>query len=143
MKYDDAEFYFLNFETDLPQKAGGTHIGFYLAWLLLKGHADDELADSVEVLRTRRATGCDVLFDRCDGKLIDDDLDEEGNGFTAAYYEAISPTFNALSMANFRVPGIAMTTPARSRIPGTTSNVWLQCWSSGGRNGSRAGRSYR
>jgi hypothetical protein len=33
MKYDGAEYFFLNFEGDeLENEAGGTHIGMFLAW---------------------------------------------------------------------------------------------------------------
>jgi len=88
MKFDDAEYHFLNFATDLPQEAGGTHIGMYLAWLALRGMAGETLVDYVADLRARTRTGCDVLFDGCDGKFTEDEVDADGAAFTKAYYEA-------------------------------------------------------
>lgn len=87
MKYDDSEYYFLNFEDDVPNELGGCHMGFYLAWLLLKGHGGDAHAEDTLRLRARATTGVEVLFDACDGVLMDDDFDDTGNAFTAAYYE--------------------------------------------------------
>jgi len=92
MKYDDAEYQFLNFSTDQPNETGGTHIGMYLAWAILRGLGGDHFDDvhakvQIAELKARRTTGCDVLFDRCDGKLTDDDFNELGNAFAGAYYE--------------------------------------------------------
>lgn len=93
MKYDDAEYAFLNFETDLDTDAGYTYIGQYLAWAILTGlgntHPQRGAAwlDSHAALRERRTTPGEVLATFCDGKLTDDDLNEEGNAFTRVYYE--------------------------------------------------------
>ena len=87
MKYDDAEYYFLDFETDLPNENGGRHIGLFLEWAILRGLAGEEFAGDAGALRAGAATGLELLFDRCDGKLLDDDLNEEGNAFAAACYE--------------------------------------------------------
>jgi hypothetical protein len=88
MKYDDAEYCFLNFETDLPTEAGGTHTGMYLAWAASKGLLGDGFEEStLAPLLARTITGCQLYFDQCDGKLTDDDFSDEGNAFTASYYE--------------------------------------------------------
>lgn len=87
MKYDDAEYYFLEFETDLPNENGGRHIGLFLEWAILRGLAGEAFADAGEALRAGTTTGVDLLFGRCDGKLLDADLGEEGNAFAAARYE--------------------------------------------------------
>jgi hypothetical protein len=92
MKYDDAEFCFLNFETELANEAGGTHTGMYLAWAAQRGLLGDAFAGAegqrqVARLLAREITGRDLYFDRCDGKLTSDDLSEQGNAFTAWYYE--------------------------------------------------------
>lgn len=87
MKYDDAEYYFLDFETDLPNENGGRHIGLFLEWAVLRGLAGDALMAQSEALRRGETTGLDLLFDHCDGKLYDGDLNEEGNAFAAAAYE--------------------------------------------------------
>jgi hypothetical protein len=87
MKYDDAEYYFLDFETDLPNENGGRHIGLFLEWAIRRGLANEELVAEADALRSGATTGLDLLFDHCDGKLLDDDLNEEGNAFAAAVYE--------------------------------------------------------
>ena len=87
MKYDDAEYCFLNFETDLENEAGGTHTGMYLAWAALRGLLDEGFHEAtLAPLRARQITGSSLYFDRCDGKLMDDDFNDEGNAFTASYY---------------------------------------------------------
>lgn len=87
MKYDDAEYCFLNFETDLENEAGGTHTGMYLAWAALRGLLDEGFDEAtLAPLRARQITGSSLYFDRCDGKLTDDDFNDQGNAFTASYY---------------------------------------------------------
>ena len=89
MKYDDAEYCFLNFETDLDNEAGGTHTGMFLAWAGLRGLLGFEFDDEVLApLKAREVTGAQLYFDLCDGKLTDDDLSDVGNAFAASYYEA-------------------------------------------------------
>lgn len=87
MKYDDAEYYYLNFTTDLPNEAGGRHIGLFLEWAVLRGLASEELNEQASPLRSGATNYSDLLFDHCDGKLMDDDLGPEGNAFAADYYE--------------------------------------------------------
>lgn len=90
MKYDDAEYYFLNFERELDNEAGGTHLGMYLAWAILRGLGSDEYNEpgsARDRLQKREATGQVILFDYCDGKLMSDDFNALGNAFTQAYYE--------------------------------------------------------
>ncbi len=92
MKYDDAEYLFLNFETGRDNDDAGTHMGMYLAWAILRGlggehFSEPEGAGHLQRLTAREITGAEVLWDRCDGKLTDDDFNAVGNAFTAAYYE--------------------------------------------------------
>lgn len=86
MKYDDAEYYFLDFETDLPNENGGRHIGLFLEWAILRGLASERLMAHAGALRDGATSGLDLLFDHCDGKLWDQDLNAEGNAFAADYY---------------------------------------------------------
>lgn len=83
MKYDDAEYFFLNFETEQDQRAAYTHIGMYLAWAQLRGLSQ---ALSSE-LGERRVTGATLLENECDSKLTAEEFNAEGNAFTAHYYE--------------------------------------------------------
>ena len=89
MKYDDAETWLLNCETETSDagQACGTHIGFYLAWIVNNAMASDQLNAHAEPARQRTASGRNLLFDRCDGKLMSCDLSERGNRFTRDYYE--------------------------------------------------------
>lgn len=91
MKYDDAEYCFLNFETELDNEAGGTHTGMYLAWAAQRGllgpsFSSPDSQTQVARLLAREITGRDLYFSACDGKLTDEDLTEQGNAFTAWYY---------------------------------------------------------
>jgi hypothetical protein len=90
VKYDDAENCFLNFDTDrLPNEAGGTHTGMYLAWAATKGLLSDAFDEStLAPLKARQITGSQLYFSQCDGKLTDDDFNDVGNAFTASYYES-------------------------------------------------------
>lgn len=88
MKYDDSEAYFLNFETDLPNECGATHIGMYLAWLASRDLVGDALRPFVRAVKDRELTGRTLLVDQCDGQLHDDMLSARGNAFTAWYYDA-------------------------------------------------------
>jgi hypothetical protein len=92
VKYDDASWHYGgDFPKELPEEAGATHIGMFLAWMLLNGLASDELAeDSAEeiaALRSRSLTGAQFLMRVLDEKLTDDDFSEEGNAFAIAYYQ--------------------------------------------------------
>ena len=93
MKYDDAEYCFLNFETDLDNNAASTHIGMFLGWCVLRGLGRDAPSDEhwtreVARLKRREITGGELLTHQCDCKLTDGDLSDEGNAFAQAYYEA-------------------------------------------------------
>jgi hypothetical protein len=91
MKYDDAEYFFLNFETDsLPNEAGATHIGMYVAWNIINDMLSDEYdaEEAVQDVKSRKITGRDFVVDFLDCKLHDDDLNEEGNQFAEWYYES-------------------------------------------------------
>lgn len=93
MKYDDAEYWLqdlLDSEAEIPDagQACGTHIGFYLAWIVNNAMASDQLNEHAESVRHRIASGRTLLFDRCDGKLMSCDLSELGNRFTGDYYQS-------------------------------------------------------
>ena len=49
MKYDDASWHYGgDFPADLPQAAGATHIGMFLAWLIRNDYASQELIEEAE-----------------------------------------------------------------------------------------------
>lgn len=86
MKYDDASWHYNGeFPSDLPEEAGATHAGMFLAWAILSGLADDEL--DAEPVTSRSTTPGAYFLQQCDGKLIDEDLNNEGNAFALAYLD--------------------------------------------------------
>ncbi len=92
MKYDDAAWHSEgDFPEGLAPEAGATHIGMFLAWMLLQGFASEALRadaqDDVAALQARAVTGAQFLLKVLDGKLIDEDFTQEGNAFALAYYE--------------------------------------------------------
>ena len=92
MKYDDASWHSDgDFPADLAPEAGATHIGMYVAWLLLQGMAGEELVDDMKdelhALTQRTMTPAQFLL-VCDGKFLDDMINDEANAFTLEYYQA-------------------------------------------------------
>lgn len=79
------------FPADLPAEAGGTHIGLFLAWAILRERIGDfhreESAAGLLAVRRREQTGRDFLFEDCDGKFSPDVLNDEGNAFARVYYQ--------------------------------------------------------
>ena len=93
MKYDDASWHAGGqFPADLAPEAGATHIAMFVAWCVLHGLAGelhtDDLADDLALLQVRELTPGQWLLRACDGKFTDEDVNDDGNGFTAAYFEA-------------------------------------------------------
>jgi hypothetical protein len=80
-----------NYPPELPSENAGTHIGMYLAWIVLRGLGSKELvlhaADTYNWVRNREVTGRDLLFTKLDEKLFDELLSPEGLAFTRSYYE--------------------------------------------------------
>ena len=85
--YDDLEMHYLNLEAEVEQHRVGIPTGFYLAWLIRRGWASPELMAHAPALAAGTTTGCELLWDQCDGKLMDWDLTDEGNAFTRDYFE--------------------------------------------------------
>ena len=93
MKYDDASWHYGgDFPEGLPDEAGATHIAMFVAWAVLNGLAGeqhtDDFADSLERLKTKELTPREWFLEACDEQFTDDDLNEKGNRFAAAYYDA-------------------------------------------------------
>lgn len=92
MKYDDASWHYGgDFPSDLPNEAGATHIGMFVAWALLNGlpgevHTD-EFPEDLKRLKSREITPGQFLITACDEKFTDEDLNDEGNAFTQAYFD--------------------------------------------------------
>src|ERR1022692_4577847 len=92
MAYDRADWHSGgDYPDDLPAENGGTHIGMFLAWIILRGlegeFHPEESAASLELVRARKMTGREFLFQECDGKFWEEDLGDRGNAFAKVYYE--------------------------------------------------------
>lgn len=86
MKYDDAEYQSLAFTNpETPMEWGGRVIALYFAWALSRGLCSDDMEDAAAELR-RGESPVELLYNYCDGSLLDEFFSEEGNAFTAAYY---------------------------------------------------------
>ena len=93
MKYDDASWHYGGaYPADLPPEAGATHIGMFLAWMLLHGFASSDVqedaAAELAALQRREISGAEFLCRVCDEALTDGEFSEEGNAFAAAYYQS-------------------------------------------------------
>lgn len=100
MKYDDAGWHVgADFPKDLPPAAGATHIGMFATWCMLNGLAGElhvvELDDDLQRLRLRlrQVTPGAWFIAACDGKFIDEDLNDEGNVFAESYYNDAQPNY--------------------------------------------------
>ena len=98
MKYDDASWHYGgDFPATLPSEAGGTHIGMFLSWCILNGMAGtihtEEFPEKLAQLKNRQTTPGAWFLSACDEKFTDEDLTDEGNAFTAAYYSGDNPEY--------------------------------------------------
>jgi len=63
----------------------------FVVWAFLSGFAGDLFAvdspDEIQKLQSRTITPGRFFLESCDGKFIDDDLNDEGNAFTQAYFD--------------------------------------------------------
>ncbi|MCT4580255.1 MAG: hypothetical protein N4A35_02470 [Flavobacteriales bacterium] len=81
-----------DYPENLPEENSGTHIGMYLAWIinndLISDFHKEESKEGVENVRSRSITGRAFLFDYCDGKFWEQELNRKGLDFTKYYYES-------------------------------------------------------
>ena len=80
-----------NYPSELPPENGGTHIGMYIAWIMLRDLASKELIqladDTYTWVLNREVTGRTLLLTKLDEKFFDQLLTPEGREFTRSYYE--------------------------------------------------------
>jgi hypothetical protein len=91
MKYADSEYYFLNYEDDsIDNDAAATHIGMYLAWLVLHEMVAawhlEQHGDALRALKARATTPGNFALDLLDGQLHDGDMSPLGDSFSAWYF---------------------------------------------------------
>lgn len=96
VKYDDVSWHAGGqFPADLPAAAGATHIAMFVAWCVLHDLAGELHADVLAPLRARTLTPGQWFLQACDGKFTDENVNDDGNDFTAAYFEAEDMTYVA------------------------------------------------
>jgi len=92
MKYDDASWHYGgDFPKDLPDEAGGTHTGMFVAWAMISGLGGElhvtECPQDLALLTDRGETPGSFFLRVCDGKFTNEDLNDEGNAFTGEYFD--------------------------------------------------------
>lgn len=89
-----------DFPEELPYENGGTHIGFYIQWIiendLIGEFLKDESDEALKSVLNNSITGRDFLIDYCDGKFWDECLNQKGLEFTNYYYEESDSDYNYL-----------------------------------------------
>jgi len=142
VKYDDVAWHHGgDFPADVPPEAGATHIGAFLHWLIINDRIGDELredsVDAIAAVRSGTMTGARFLMSELDGKLIDEDFDDEGNAFALAYYEGhgggspyIADYLATLDVTTapdsfYRVPDGSSTQEALSTVIGARYAEWV------------------
>ena len=90
--YDKAKYHYGgNYPDDLPKEQAFVHTGMFLGWIL-----DNDLYDSdfwqneagyIASFKAREMTGAKVYGYACDGALVDELLNAEGNAFARQYFD--------------------------------------------------------
>ncbi|MGZ5232475.1 MAG: DUF7832 domain-containing protein [Burkholderiales bacterium] len=89
--YDKAKWHYDgDYPADLPQSQAFVHTGLFLGWLIDQTLISEEFLEDfgaeMERFKRREITG-PRLFELCDGALVDDMLNDEGNAFAEHYFD--------------------------------------------------------
>ena len=89
--YDKAKYHYGgNYPEDLPEEQALVHTGMFLGWVidndLYSDWFKEEMEGIITAFKAREMTGAKV-YEECDGALVDDMLNEEGNAFAQAYFD--------------------------------------------------------
>ncbi|EKT62644.1 hypothetical protein [Providencia burhodogranariea] len=93
MAFDRMDWHYGgDYPEQLPNVNGGTHIGFYLTWLIHTGligefHLEESI-DELAAVCERKMNGREFLITMCDEKFTNEDVNEEGSKFTEFYFQA-------------------------------------------------------
>ncbi len=90
---DRVDWHYGNdYPLDLPQENAGTHIGMYLNWIIDSGLIGEfhikESSEGIKRINDGKITGRDFLFEYCDGKFWNEELNQIGIEFTESYYSS-------------------------------------------------------
>lgn len=79
-----------SFPAGVPPENGATHIGFFVAWAVTRGHWGHLLPSSADAslqrLREGQLSGRRFVLDECDGKLLTEMFSAEAVPFVDKYY---------------------------------------------------------
>jgi hypothetical protein len=105
-KYDDLDFHVGgDYPEGLPEEHGWTHIGAFLIWAIERGLYSREWVDGYPAFAeavsriSSRSIEPSELMDLCEGKLMSNMLNAEGNAFAAASYERYLEVFESTARA--------------------------------------------
>ena len=93
--YDKAEWHYggKGFPKKLPRENGGTHMGFYITWLIendfLLEDFSNKMEESICKVKQREITGTEFIFTECGEKLIGEWLKKRPRRFCKYYYPDI------------------------------------------------------
>ena len=76
-------------EEEVARRAG-SHIGFFLTWVVRRGFIGElhrEIPEILEAVKAGRLLGVDFFLRYCDGKFWDEDLSPEILPFVVQYYD--------------------------------------------------------
>jgi hypothetical protein len=90
--YDKAKYHYGgNYPKDLPEEQAFVHTGMFLGWILDHGLYGFDFWQGEEgyiaSFKTREMTGARVYEYACDGVLLDEMLNAEGNAFARNYFD--------------------------------------------------------
>lgn len=94
MKFDDASWHYesASYPENLSPKAAATHIGMFVAWMVLKDKISNamksDFPEELQFLRNRSITPGDFAWRYLDGKFSDSDCRDEGRAFAEEYYKS-------------------------------------------------------
>jgi hypothetical protein len=89
--YDKAEYHFDSVrDAGLSLDQAYVHTAFYLGWLIDNGLTGEEFRsdwqEEIAAFKAREISAV-AVYQACDGCFVDDMLNDEGNGFTQAYFD--------------------------------------------------------
>lgn len=101
--YDKAKYHYDgDYPEDLPIEQAFVHAGMYLGWLIDNDLCSDEFKsdykDKICEFKEKRLSGAKIYED-CDGCLMDDMLNDEGNNFTQFYFDQYLNDYEAIADA--------------------------------------------
>lgn len=90
MALDKMDWHAVTFPDSIPYENAGTHIGMYLAWLILNDHVQEdwkeEFSNALDRVKSREMIGRDFLMECLDETLPEEFMTDEALEFTGEYY---------------------------------------------------------